>query len=74
MMTPAAYGLLALVSMASVFGGYFGWQAYQRQIGAQQYQVRVERAEKKVDAKIEKAQRAISKLPPGSVLDRWSRP
>lgn len=43
-----------------------------RSEGAQQQMSRVEKAERKIDAKIEKRQRAIAKQPPSSVLDRWS--
>lgn len=43
-------------------------------VGAVKERARVETAEKKIDAKIVKAQRAAAKQPSDSVLDRWSRP
>lgn len=40
--------------------------------GRQQERASVEKAEKKLDAKIQKAQRAAAARPAPSVLDRWS--
>lgn len=42
-----------------------------RSDGAQTERVRVETAERKIDAKIAKKQRAIADKPASSVLDRW---
>ena len=41
--------------------------------GAVVERARVETAERKIDAKIAKKQRAIADKPAGSVLDKWSR-
>lgn len=43
-------------------------------VGAVKERARVEQQDKKTDARIVKAQRAASKQPADSVLDRWSRP
>ena len=41
-------------------------------IGANAERARVEKVEKKIDAKIARAQRAIARQPAAGVLDRWS--
>ena len=47
----------------------FKWQTQ----GAIVERARVETAERKLDAKIEKRQRAVARQPAASVLDKWSR-
>ena len=46
----------------------FKWQTQ----GAVVERARVETAERKLDEKIAKKQRAIAKQPPSGVLDRWA--
>ena len=62
-----AVGLFAATTIYQV--QKFKW----RSEGAQQQMSRVEQSERKLDAKIEKRQRAVAKQPPSSVLDKWSR-
>ena len=66
-MIAIAVGLFSAVTIYQV-------QKYKwRSEGAQQQMSRVEQAERKIDAKIEKRQRAVAKQPPSGVLSKWER-
>ena len=58
-----------VVAMAAV---YQSIKQTGRVEGQRAEQVRVEKAEKKTDDRIKKAQRAAAARPAASVLDRWS--
>lgn len=76
MMTPAAYGLLALVSVASVFGTYFAWRSYERNLGVQTERARVETTGKKYDAKAHEVRQKVEQKKPPEIsadLKRYCR-
>ena len=66
--------LLAIAAgVAACIGVYHSIKQVGRLEGAQQQMSRVEKAERTIDAKIAKKQRAIADKPASSVLDKWSR-
>ena len=71
-MNIAALLVAIAAGVAACIGVYHSIKQVGRLEGAQQQMSRVEKAERRIDAKIEKRQRAIAKQSPNSVLERWS--
>mgnify|MGYP000106111474 CR=1 FL=1 len=63
-----AIGILAMISV------YQAIKQSGRVEGQQKERARVETTERKLDAKINRAKRAVPDKPSASVLDKWSRP
>lgn len=66
------YLIAVVAGLVAATTVYHAQKVKWRSEGARIESARVEKAERKIDAKIEKRQRAIAKQPAHSVLDRWS--
>lgn len=67
------YLIAVLAGLAAATTVYQAQKFKWRSEGAQVERARVETAERKIDAKIEKRQRAVARQPAAGVLDKWSR-
>ena len=67
-------GGIAVVAMLIASQVIDRWEKSAQAVGASNERARVVTEEKKIDAKIKKAQRSAAQQPASSVLDKWSEP